>query len=156
MNVPLLCPLSEHPSSIHTTEEASPTSSAFRPERFKKAVTNNGHQQLPSMPDLDLTRVAGRVEVGEVKNGTIGFTPPIQSPFSCWQLWRKVASGKLAGINGKLKWNKNGLRPFDRLHMDIFGTGLLNFLFYVGTPSGVHLFDHHLWSIFQSSITHYI
>ena len=28
--------------------------------------------------------------------------------------------------------------------------------FYVGTPSGVHLFNHLLWSIFQSSITHYI
>ena len=26
----------------------------------------------------------------------------------------------------------------------------------VGTPSGVHLFDQLLWSIFQSSITHYI
>ena len=24
--------------------------------------------------------------------------------------------------------------------------------FYVGTPSGVHLFDHLLWPIFQSSI----
>ena len=29
-------------------------------------------------------------------------------------------------------------------------------VFNVGTPSsGVHLFDHFLWSIFQSSITHY-
>ena len=28
--------------------------------------------------------------------------------------------------------------------------------FYVGTPSGVQLFDHLLWSLFQSSITHYI
>ena len=28
--------------------------------------------------------------------------------------------------------------------------------FYVGTPSGVHLFDHFLWSIFQSSIRHNI
>ena len=28
--------------------------------------------------------------------------------------------------------------------------------FYVGTPSGVHLFDHLLCSIFQLSITHYI
>ena len=27
--------------------------------------------------------------------------------------------------------------------------------FYVGTPSGVYLFDHLLWSIFQSSITLY-
>ena len=26
------------------------------------------------------------------------------------------------------------------------------FNFNVGTPNGVHLFDHHLWSIFQSSI----
>ena len=32
---------------------------------------------------------------------------------------------------------------------------LLKF-FYVGSPSGVHLFDHLLWSTFQSSITHYI
>ena len=30
------------------------------------------------------------------------------------------------------------------------------FIFNVGTPCGVHLFDHHQWSIFQSSITHYI
>ena len=31
------------------------------------------------------------------------------------------------------------------------------YFFNVGTPSGVHLFDHLLWSIFQSSIsTHYI
>ena len=30
------------------------------------------------------------------------------------------------------------------------------FFLNVGTPSGVHLFDHLLWSILQSSITHYI
>ena len=30
------------------------------------------------------------------------------------------------------------------------------FFFYIGTPNGVHLFDHFLWSIFQSSIRHYI
>ena len=32
----------------------------------------------------------------------------------------------------------------------------LHYFFYVGTPSGVHLFDYLLWSIFQSPITHYI
>ena len=33
----------------------------------------------------------------------------------------------------------------------------LMLVFYVGTPSGVHLFGHLLWPIFQSSIfTHYI
>ena len=36
------------------------------------------------------------------------------------------------------------------------GRAFRRVFFYLGTPSGVYLFDHLLWSIFQSSITHYI
>ena len=36
------------------------------------------------------------------------------------------------------------------------GPKALLLIFFFGTPSGVHLFDHVLWSIIQSSITHYI
>ena len=33
---------------------------------------------------------------------------------------------------------------------------LLNYYLYVGTPSGVHIFDHLLWPIFPSSMAHHI
>ena len=43
-----------------------------------------------------------------------------------------------------------------KLDYELCNYSFLSDLFNVGTPSGVHLFGHLLWSIFQSSTTHHI
>ena len=55
-----------------------------------------------AFPDLNPTRVPGRVKVGEIENGAVGLAPAVQSPLGGGQLGGEVARGELAGVDGKL------------------------------------------------------
>ncbi len=54
---------------------------------------------IPTVP----ARVPGRVEVGEVKDGAVRLSAPVQGPLGGGQHGGEVAGGELASVDGKLK-----------------------------------------------------
>ena len=57
----LLCKLSEHPGSIQRAQEPAAAARTLGPEGLQQAVAHDGHEELVAFPDLNPTRVPGRV-----------------------------------------------------------------------------------------------
>ena len=57
----LLGELSEHPGSIQRAQEPAAAARALGPEGLQEAVAHDGHEELVAFPDLNPTRVPGRV-----------------------------------------------------------------------------------------------
>ena len=108
-SVVVLGKLSEHPGSIRGAQESTAAARALGPEGFKEAVAYDGHQELVTFPDLNPTRVSGRVPIGEIENGTVWLALGVQGPFDGGQLGGEVGRGKLACLDSKLGKELQGL-----------------------------------------------